>query len=187
MARVPPSNRTSPSMRARRSASSARGASDGGGSVLCLVGVASGMVTANGRLLLALGDAIALGVGSLELEAEPGAGTIGGELTAGRLGRAVEEHPLDPNVVVEVLEVPEAGGSAERVHGERGCTVAREVDLARVAQRSHAKHAGDPAAPGHVGLEAVDDVDPRQELGQRVAVLADGDVHPGRAVVAEQP
>ena len=59
----------------------------------------------------------------------------------------------------------------------------------RLAEGPDAQEAGDPAAAGRVGLEHVDGagLEHPAEIGQVVAVLAGGDVHAGRAAVAEQP
>ena len=45
----------------------------------------------------------------LELEAEPGSGEIGSKRSARRVGRPLEEHGFNANVVVEVFDMAKLG------------------------------------------------------------------------------
>ena len=71
----------------------------------------------------------------LELEPVARPRAVGPQDAALRLGHAVEEHPLDPDVVVEVLEVPQPLDGAEGVRRDRGAQWRREVDRVRVRER----------------------------------------------------
>ena len=51
----------------------------------------------------------------LELEPVARPRAVGPHDTAVRLGDAVEEHPLDPDMIVEVLEISEVEDSTQRV------------------------------------------------------------------------
>ena len=65
---------------------------------------------------------------SLELEPVARPRAIGPQRAVLRLGNAVEHHPLDPDVVVEVLEVPQPRDGAERVRRDRRRAVGRDVE-----------------------------------------------------------
>ena len=102
---------------------------------------------------------------------------------------AVEQHGLDPRVVMEVLKVTQVGNGG----GDVGMQVRRAVagDL-KAAVGSHGGGPlpfGDAAAAGDVGLEAVDGpaVDHAREVGQVVAVLARGDVGTHLVAHGRQP
>ena len=97
--------------------------------------------------------------------------------------------PLDPDVVVEVLEVREVLERGRRVQVDRRAAVQRQRQAMRAAQRADAEELGDPGAAGDVGLEHVDRArfEHPPEVARVVAVLAGRDRHPGRRAVAEQP
>src|SRR5205823_7937718 len=116
---------------------------------------------------------VTLRVRPLEFEPVAGAGAIRLERAALRLEHAVEEQRLEPDVVVEVLEVPEprhraAGGDA----GARRA-VRREVEPECGGNGPRTQEAGDTAAAGHVALQAVDAAvrDEVAEVGRNVGVL----------------
>ena len=125
----------------------------------------------------------------LQLEPVAGAVEVGPQCPAVGLGHAVEQHRLDARVVVEVLEVLELRGGAQRVNVERRRGVSGQAQRARTAERTHAHQLGDPSAAGHVGLEHVHGarLEHPLEVREVVAVLARGDRHAGRRAVANQP
>ena len=77
----------------------------------------------------------ALGVCALQLDAEPGTIEVGAHGAALRLEEAVEQHPLDPHVVVEPLEVAELRHGAERMGVDRRARCGRR-GRARAPPRS---------------------------------------------------
>src|SRR5207249_144687 len=107
---------------------------------------------------------VTLRVRPLEFEPVAGAGAIRLERAALRLEHAVEEQRLEPDVVVEVLEVAEA------------------------RHRAAGGDAGARRAAGHVRLQAVDAAvrDQVAEVGGHVRVLAGGDLEARGTTVAEQ-
>src|SRR6266545_362583 len=119
-----------------------------------------------------------------QLEPVPRPGKIRTQFAVLRLRCAGEQHPFDPDVIVEPLEVRERLHRAADVCVQRRRGVCRELDAVRSGKRSRAEEAADPAAAGHVGLEHVDDVHEAQEVGEHVRVLARRDRL--RRAVAEQ-
>ena len=81
----------------------------------------------------------ASGVPVLELEPVARPRAVGPQDAALRLGNAVEHHPLDPDVVVEVLEVPPPLDGAERMRRDRGRAVGGDVDRVRVREAGGAR------------------------------------------------
>src|SRR5262249_57063249 len=77
-------------------------------------------------------DAVALGVRPLQLEPAPGTRAVGADAALG-VERAVEEHPLETDVVVEVLQVAEATAGAEG-RGAQGARSAGEVEAVRLTE-----------------------------------------------------
>ena len=110
----------------------------------------------------------------------PGPPGIGHQHAALRVEGAVEEHALDPLVVMEVLQVAQV----RHGHGDLRVQVRRAVpghlDVVRGGQRGAAEELGDAAAAGHVELQAVHRARGQQPLGvgQRPAVLARRHVGP---------
>ena len=103
-------------------------------------------------------------------------GSIRDERTLHGLEHAVEEHRLDPHVVVEVLEVTKAVDSAECVRRELRCAVTRDIEPVRACEAVHPQQPGDTAAARDVRLQAVDAADQVPEIGGDVGVLARGDI-----------
>src|SRR5205814_963067 len=103
-----------------------------------------------------------------------------------RLGNPLEQHPLDPDVVVEVLEVPPPLDRAEGVGGDRRRAVGRDVDRVRICQAGGGEKTRDSPAARDVGLEAVDAADEVPEVSRDVRVLAGRDLEPGGALVADE-
>ena len=79
-------------------------------------------------------DGVTGGVLSLEFEAQARARQVGPQRAADRRQRAVEEHVLDPVVVVEIFEVAEARQRAGRVGVQRRGAVGRQRQRARFAE-----------------------------------------------------
>ena len=79
------------------------------------------------RSMLAASDGVSGGVLALEFQAQPGREQVGPQ-RARRSGveRAVEEHVLDPVVVVEVFQVAEVRQGAGRVGVQRRGAVGRK-------------------------------------------------------------
>ena len=86
----------------------------------------------------------------------PGRSQVGHERPIDRLDHAVEQHVLDPHVVVEVLQVNELLERGGGMQMDGRSTVQRERQVVRTAQGAHAQQLGDPAAARDVGLEHVD-------------------------------
>ena len=105
-----------------------------------------------------------------------GAVGIGAQRPIDKLGQPVEEHRLDADVVVEVLEVAKPVDAAQGVGRELRGAVAREVKVMGGAEAVHTEQAGDAPAAGDVGLEAVDAADQVTKVGEDVAVLPGRDV-----------
>ncbi len=101
------------------------------------------------------------------------AGQVGAHRTVRRVERSVEEQPLDPLVVVEVLGVAQVWHRRPDVSVQVGCAVSGDLQVVRCRQGRAAHELGDPAAPGHVELKAVDGtgLDQPRGVGQRPAVL----------------
>jgi hypothetical protein len=59
------------------------------------------------------------------------------------LDEAVEEHPLDADVVVEPLDVADDAARAARMEVERGRGVRRERDVVGLREGDGAEEAGD--------------------------------------------
>jgi hypothetical protein len=91
---------------------------------------------------------------------------------------AVEQHALDPLVVVEVFDVPQVGHRHARPRVQVGGAVPGDLEVMPRRQGTGAQKLGDAAAPGHVQLQAVHRarVDEARRVGQGPAVLARRDV-----------
>ncbi len=126
---------------------------------------------------------VALGLRLLEFEPEPRPGAIRGEHATAGLERPVEQDPLDPLVVVEVLDVDHALHRAAGVRGDRRGAVRGERQVARLAQAIDPQEVRDPAAARHVSLEDVNGAGLEHPLvvGKVPAVLARRDGQPGRS------
>ena len=103
---------------------------------------------------------------------------IGSHRPARRVERSVEEHPLDALVIVEVLDVPQVGYCRPYVRVQIGRAVPGNLQVVRGRQGRAAQELADPAAPGHIELQAVHRADEPRRVGQRPAVLAGRDVGP---------
>ena len=86
-----------------------------------------------------LGRSVLVARRVLALELEPVARTreVGAEHAALGARSPVEQQLLDPDVVVELLEVPQARRGAADVQVQRRSAVRRERQRVRVAQRGH--------------------------------------------------
>src|SRR5579884_38557 len=129
------------------------------------------------------------GVAFLQLKSHTRTVTIRAQHAAGfGLEHPVEEQLLDAHVVVEVLEMAEAGHGRAHLGAHLGGAMGRHVDAVRLGQSGRAEEAGDPATAGHVHLQAVDGaaLEPAPEVEEVPAVLAGGHVHPTRRPVAHE-
>ena len=82
-----------------------------------------------------------LRLGALQLEPVAGPRPVGDERAVDRLEHAVEEHRLDADVVVEVLEVAQPVDAAERVRGELRRAVPGQIEPVR-DRRARSRAAG---------------------------------------------
>ena len=92
--------------------------------------------------------------------------------------RPFEEHGFDAVVVVKVLQVTEVRDRGGNMSGQVGGAVRRQLSVVRVGESGNLAPYGVTAAPGYVGLKAVDRVG-MQHLGEvveGVAVLSGSDV-----------
>src|SRR5690348_12597641 len=117
---------------------------------------------------------------ALQLDAEPRTREIRTQLAMLWRERTVEEHVLDADVIVEVLDVAQPLERARRLRVQQGGAVRRERNAPRLAQGIHDEKPRDAAAARGVGLQYVDGmgIERRLEIRRRVAVLADRDLHP---------
>ena len=130
--------------------------------------------------------AVFLGVRFLEGHAEPRPVRGRGQDPAVGVQGAVEEHPFDPLMVVEVLDVAQAG------HGHAGmCVQIRRavrgnLQVVRGGQGGAAEELGEAAAPGRVELQAVHRarLDEPRRVSERPAVLPGG--HVGEHLTADR-
>jgi len=92
--------------------------------------------------------------------------------------RAVEQHGLDADVVVEPLQMTGVGHGRGDVGVQMWGAVTRDVQPEPLGDGRRAQPHGDAAAAGHVGLKAVDGSGGRHpsEVRQVVAVLTGRDV-----------
>src|SRR5919202_4424689 len=124
-------------------------------------------------------DGVAFGVRSLELKSQTRPRSIRGEYAALWVEHPVEEHVLDPGVVVEVLQVPQGDDGAASVGVQRGRRVRRELHTPRLAEGTCAQKAGYPRAPSRVGLQHVHrlGLEHPAEVVEIVYIFAGGDLH----------
>ena len=119
----------------------------------------------------------------------PGAVEVGPQRAVARLEHAVEEHPLDPLVIVEVLEMHELRQRSRGV--QHGSTGPQCSDSGRSRARQSASTRSSSVMPAQRVTSACWHVDrvglehPR-EVRQVVAVLAGGDLPSRRSAVAHQ-
>ena len=95
--------------------------------------------------------------------------------------QAVEQHLLDPNVIVEVLEMPTPLDGAEDVRGDRGRAMSAHVDAEGVC---HVQDARDSEAARHVELQHVDGGHDLSDVLEHVRVLAGRDLE--RRMLADE-
>src|SRR3954465_510537 len=96
-------------------------------------------------------------VGALELEAKAGARQVGVQTAVRAWTRgAVKQHLLDADVIVEILDVPNASQRAAGRDVERRCRVRRQGDAEGIAQRACLQKTADAAAARGVGLQDID-------------------------------
>ncbi len=69
---------------------------------------------------------------------------------------AIEQHPLDADVIVEPFEVAEAGNRDRDGQVECRGAVAGQIDVRRRAQRGDGAETGIAAAAGHIRLRHID-------------------------------
>ena len=119
----------------------------------------------------------------------PGRAAIRLQQPVARLDGAVEEQPLDADVVVEPLEMNGGAGGAREVRVEGGGAMGRERGGMRLAEGSRDPEAGRAEAACGISLEDVDGSGFQQPSeGEGVpAVLTGGNRHARRSPVAEQP
>ncbi len=86
----------------------------------------------------------------------PGRAEVGAERPPVGLGDAVEQHALDPLVIVEVLEMHELRQRQLRGAVDRRPAVEREWTAVGAAERIDAEQLGDAGAARHVRLLHVD-------------------------------
>ena len=81
---------------------------------------------------------------------------VGTQGAADGVERSVEEHPLDPLMVVEVLNVPQVRHRRPDMRVQVESAVPGDLQVVCCRQRRAADELGNAAAPGHVELQAVD-------------------------------
>ena len=81
---------------------------------------------------------------------------VGTQGATRRVECSVEEQPLDPLVVVEILHVPQVRHRRPDVRVQVGSALPGDLQVVCRRQRRAADELGDTAAPGHVELKAVD-------------------------------
>src|SRR5665213_3164249 len=101
-------------------------------------------------------DRVAFGVGALERQAIARPVEIGMQRSVLWLEHSVEEHLLEPCMVVEVLQVAKRHDRAAGMRMDRRAAVRRELERSRLAERRDAQEPGYPLAAGDVGLQAGD-------------------------------
>src|SRR5262249_42204983 len=127
---------------------------------------------------------------AFQLEAKPRPGQIWIEASVcAGLRCPVEKHLLDSNVIMEILDVPDAAERAARREVERRRGVRRQRDSERVGERASLNEARDARAARRVGLQHVyrAGFEHASKVTQVVAVLAGSDLDGGRGTVAQQP
>src|SRR5689334_19219964 len=95
---------------------------------------------------------VALRVSPFERKPVAGAREVRPNHAAAQFGRAVEQHVLDPNVVMEPFLVPQARNRAGRVEVDRRAAMAREVNMVRLTERGGLQEGGDAPAARDVDL-----------------------------------
>src|SRR5450759_4729195 len=105
-----------------------------------------------------------------------GRGGVGPDGPAGRVEGAVEEHRLDPDVVVEPFQVPQVRGGGSDMGVQVRAAVPGNVQAVGGRDCRDPHPFGDAAAAGDVGLQAVDRAGRAHpaEVVQVVAVFAGG-------------
>jgi hypothetical protein len=98
-------------------------------------------------------------LGSLLLMPLFPAGVAGAGLAPARLASCFlspfrGQHQFDPLVVVEVLQVPQVRHRGGHVRVQVRRAVPRDLQVVSCGERGAAEELGDPAAPGHVELQA---------------------------------
>ena len=94
----------------------------------------------------------AFGLRFTQLHPEPRAARVGTEHPAGRVHGTVEEHPLDPLMIMEVLDVPQVRHRHTDMSVQVRRTVRRDVQAGAGGGGRRGEEAGDPAASGDVEL-----------------------------------
>ncbi len=129
-----------------------------------------------------------LGVGVFEVDAQTWTRQVGVHCSVDRSSESVEQHLFDPDVVVEVFDVPQGLDGTGEMEVGGGSAVGGERDGVGRSEGGDGEEAGDAAAAGGVGLEDVDGlgVEHGAEVEAAPAVLAGGDVHAGGPLVAKE-
>jgi len=115
----------------------------------------------------------------LEFQAHTGAGEVGSHVSLNRLAKSIEEHALDPGMVMKELHVNGAGHCAAYMQVHARSAMRRERDIVRPTERGRMEKATDSTAPSAVSLQDRDGlrVEHAAEVPGSVAIFSCGDVH----------
>ena len=105
--------------------------------------------------MLALAAPVALGVSDPQFQAESRLAGIWGHRACYRHQRAIEQHLLDPLMVVEILDVPEVGNAGGGAGMEVRSAMTGDLQALRRCQLRRRDETREPAAAGRVDLQAV--------------------------------
>ena len=135
-----------------------------------------------------LSDAEALCVVFFKDETKSWTRKIERNLAVTGLWSSVEQHVLDPHMIVEPFEVAQPRRSTSGMQMQGGRAVSRQIDVMGLAQCRGLHKAADAAAARHVGLQHIDRGQREQaaKIVEVVTILAGGDVHPGWRALAHQ-
>ena len=111
---------------------------------------------------------------------------IGADSAVGGHRRAVEQHVLDPNMIVKPFEMPQPRRRTGHVQMQGRRAVPGQIDVKRLAQRRDLQEGGDAAAAGHIGLLHVDGLCLQHvaDIVDGVGIFAGRDFHAGRSPLA---
>src|SRR4051794_32589015 len=122
---------------------------------------------------------VALSIPLLEDQSKAWAFTTGDQQSVLRLRRTLEQHRLDPGVIVEEFDVDQvgAGGAGMGVDGRRG--MGGEGSVETSGDGRSRQEAGYAAAAGGIRLQHIDGarLEHGAEVPGRIAVLAGGYAH----------
>ena len=128
------------------------------------------------------------GVPALELETVSGAREIRTKNSGDGLRDSVEQHLLNPDVIVEVFEVGDTRRGTTNVEMKSGSGMSRDRNLKRVRQFGGFHESGNPSAARRIDLKDVHRTgfEHALEIIRIVTILAGRDIHSGRRAVANE-